>query len=125
MRKQMIAVAALLGMALMGSGRAHAQSGGTAANLTPADHSEIQHILTSLNQGADFNDSDLWVSSGLPTAPGPVPMESRSSGTIGSGSTGARHASRAGARAAGGTGRTASCSRQRLMARPGALTTCC
>ena len=62
MRKQMIAVAALLGMALMGSGRAHAQSGGTAANLTPADHSEIQHILTSLNQGADFNDSDLWVS---------------------------------------------------------------
>ena len=66
MRKQMIAVAALLGMALMGSGRAHAQSGGTAANLTPADHSEIQHILTSLNQGADFNDSDLWVSQWTP-----------------------------------------------------------
>ena len=66
MRKQMIAVAALLGMALMGSGRAHAQSGGTAAILTPADHSEIQHILTSLNQGADFNDSDLWVSQWTP-----------------------------------------------------------
>ena len=62
MSKQMIAVAALLGMALVGSGRAHGQSGGTATNLTPADHSEIQHILTSLNQGADFNDSDLWVS---------------------------------------------------------------
>ena len=66
MRKQAIAVVALLGMALVGSGRAHAQSGGTAMQLTPADRSEIQHILTSLNQGADFNDGDLWVSQWTP-----------------------------------------------------------
>ena len=66
MSKQMIAVGALVGMVLAGGGRAHAQGGGTDMQLTPADHAEIRHILTSLNQGADFNDSDLWVSQWTP-----------------------------------------------------------
>ncbi len=66
MHRHMIVVAALLGMALAGSGWAHAQGGGTAMHLTPADKAEIRHILTSLNQGADFNDSDLWVSQWTP-----------------------------------------------------------
>ena len=66
MRTRTIATAALLGMVLVGSGRTEAQNGGTAMDLTPADHAEIRHILTSLNQGADFNDSDLWVSQWTP-----------------------------------------------------------
>ena len=66
MRTRTIAAAALLGMMIVGSGRADAQNGGTAMSLTPADHAEIRHILTSLNQGADFNDSDLWVSQWTP-----------------------------------------------------------
>lgn len=66
MHRHMIVVAALLGMALAGSGRSHAQGGGAAMQLTPADQAEIRHILTSLNQGADFNDSDLWVSQWTP-----------------------------------------------------------
>lgn len=66
MHGQMIAVAALLGMVLAGGGPTGAQSGGTAMQLTSADHAEIRHILTSLNQGADFNDADLWVSQWTP-----------------------------------------------------------
>lgn len=66
MTKRITAAAALLGMVLVGGGQAHAQSGGTATNLTAADHAAIRHILTSLNQGADFNDSDLWVSQWTP-----------------------------------------------------------
>ena len=66
MTKRITAAAALLGMVLVGGGQAHAQSGGTAMNLTAADHAAIRHILTSLNQGADFNDSDLWVSQWTP-----------------------------------------------------------
>ncbi|MYI74815.1 MAG: hypothetical protein F4057_05690, partial [Acidobacteria bacterium] len=66
MTKRITAAAALLGIVLVGGGQAHAQSGGTATNLTAADHAAIRHILTSLNQGADFNDSDLWVSQWTP-----------------------------------------------------------
>ena len=66
MTKRITAAAALLGMVLVGGGQAHAQSGGTAMNLTAADHAAIRHILTSLNQGADFNDSDLWVGQWTP-----------------------------------------------------------
>ena len=66
MSNRLIAVAALLGLVLAGSVRAHAQGGGTTMQLTPADQAEIRHILTSLNQGADFNDSDLWVSQWTP-----------------------------------------------------------
>ena len=66
MHRQTLAVAAFVGMVLAGSGWARAQGGGTAMHLTPADKAEIRHILTSLNQGADFNDSDLWVSQWTP-----------------------------------------------------------
>ena len=66
MSNRLIAVAALLGLVLAGSVRAHAQGGDTTMQLTPADQAEIRHILTSLNQGADFNDSDLWVSQWTP-----------------------------------------------------------
>lgn len=66
MNIRMITVAAVLGTALVGGMRAHAQGGGTTMQLTPEDHAEIRHILTSLNQGADFNDADLWVSQWTP-----------------------------------------------------------
>ena len=62
MSARTVAAAALVGIVLVGYGWVHAQSGEAVMNLTPADYSEIQHIALSLNQGADFNDSDLWVS---------------------------------------------------------------
>lgn len=62
MSARTVAAAALVGIVLVGSGWVHAQNGKEVMNLNPADYSEIQHIVSSLNQGADFNDSDLWVS---------------------------------------------------------------
>ena len=66
MSERTVAAAALVGMVLAGGWWAHAQSGDTVMNLTPADDSEIQQIVLSLDQGADFNDSDLWVSQWTP-----------------------------------------------------------
>lgn len=66
MYRQTLAAAAFVGLVLAGGGWPHAQGDGTANGLTPADKAEIRHILTSLNQGADFNDSDLWVSQWTP-----------------------------------------------------------
>ena len=44
-----------------------AQEGETRAmTITPADYAEIQHLALRLNQGADFHDSELWVSQWTP-----------------------------------------------------------
>ena len=110
MRTRTIAAAALLGMMIVGSGRADAQNGGTAMSLTPADHAEIRHILTSLNQGADFNDGDLWVSQWTPDGSWTRPDGESFVGHDRLREVPALHARAGrGARAAGGTGRTASC----------------
>ena len=47
---------------LSGIGWVHAQGGKAVQLLTPADYAEIQHLAVRLNQGADFHDSEMWVS---------------------------------------------------------------
>ena len=45
-----------------GIGWVHAQAGKEVPPLTPADYAEIQHLVVRLNQGADFHDSEMWLS---------------------------------------------------------------
>jgi hypothetical protein len=47
---------------LSGIGWVHAQGGKKVLTLSPADYAEIQHLAVRLNQGADFHDSEMWVS---------------------------------------------------------------
>ena len=66
MSKRTVAVAAVVGFAFAGGWWAHAQTGAAAMTLTAADHAEIRQIVLRLGEGADFNDSDLWVSQWTP-----------------------------------------------------------
>lgn len=52
---------------LTGISRGFAQGGDKSVmTITPQDYSELQHLALRLNQGADFHDSDLWVSQWTP-----------------------------------------------------------
>ena len=61
-----VAVAAMVGIAFVGGWWAHARTGGTVMTLSAADHAEIRQIVLRLGEGADFNDSDQWVSQWTP-----------------------------------------------------------
>ncbi len=63
MRRLYVVMSALTGVALVGMGWVHAQSPEkSGVTLTPQDYAEIQHLAIRLNQGADFHDSEMWVS---------------------------------------------------------------
>ena len=67
MQRLAIVTVVLVGLVGAGSGWAHAQNRGSqASSLTPQDYAELQHLALRLNQGADFHDSQLWVSQWTP-----------------------------------------------------------
>lgn len=67
MARRVVQVAVLVGVVLTGIGWVHAQGSGKGGmTITPQDYAELQHLALRLNQGADFHDSDLWVSQWTP-----------------------------------------------------------
>lgn len=67
MGRRFVTMAVVAGCVTTATWWVSAQEGVTrATTITPADYAEIQHLALRLNQGADFHDSELWVSQWTP-----------------------------------------------------------
>ena len=67
MGRRLVGMVLTVGVVLAGVVWVAAQGGEKGVmTITPQDYTEIQHLALRLNQGADFHDSDLWVSQWTP-----------------------------------------------------------